>query len=372
MIALKDFLQAVNLEALPQPDSAKSWYSELRIHRTDLPELEGVKLAFFGLNDGACDAVRQELYSLVQHYHIPMADLGNILQSASHEDTGVAISEVTAALLRENIMPVFVVEDQRWGYYYYRAFEHYGSYVSLAWIGSGIKLWDQSGHGTLLNRIFAHRPNFLFNFSAIGYQSYFTESETLQALQKMYFDTYRLGWVNQNMEEAEPLLRSCDLLMTDMSAVRASDFAAQPHPSPNGFFGDEMCRLIRYAGMSNKMNGWVISGLQSSHAQAPVSAALIAQMFWYFVDGYMARLPENPEESEDGFLKYKVGLKEHSHEITFYKSLRTDKWWMEIPNPQHRANHHGPIMVPCSYQDYLKATTEEIPERWWNIYQKLM
>jgi formiminoglutamase len=45
---------------------------------------------------------------------------------------------------------------------------------------------------------------------------------------------------------------------------------------------------------------------------------------------------------------------------------------MEIPNPMNKAAHHGPIVVPCSYQDYIKASNDELPERWWNIYQKLI
>ncbi len=372
MADIKDFFQPIASACVPELSTSKSWAKKTDIHIYDFPSLEGAKIALFGIDDGAMDRVRLELFRLVQPYQLKIVDLGNIVRGASIEDTGYAITETCKYLLDERILPIVITNQDIWGYYIYKAFENYGSYINLSHVSSTIDIWDVSGDATMLSSILSHQPNYLFNYAALGYQSYFTESETIQSIQKMFFDAYRLGWVNQNMEEVEPIFRSSDLLYTNVNSIRLSDFQAQHHGSPNGFFGDEICRLMRYAGMSNKMNTLYINGYAEELDNNSASAKLLAQMIWYFVDGVMARQPENPEESEDGFLKYVVGIKENAHEINFYKSKRTEKWWMEIPNPMNKAAHHGPIVVPCSYQDYIKASNDELPERWWNIYQKLM
>lgn len=372
MIDIQEYFQPISSAYIPEKTSKKSWEKSTNKYIYEFPSLAGAKIALFGVDDGTMDRVRFELYQLVQPYQIGVVDLGNIASSSSSEQTGMAIMETCKYLLDERIIPILISKNEVWGHYLYKAFEFYGSYVSMSYLSSSLELWDHTGEATMLGRIFANRPNYLFNFSTLGYQSYFTEQETLVAMQKMFFDAYRLGWVNQNMEESEPILRSSDVLFVDVNCIRLSDFPAQLRGSPNGFFGDEICRLLRYAGMSGKLISLFITGYEEESDGNHASAKLLAQMLWYFVDGVMARQLENPEEDEDGFLKYKVGLKENSYEINFYKSKRTEKWWMEIPNPKQKAMHHGPIVVPCSYQDYIKASNEELPERWWSIYQKLM
>jgi hypothetical protein len=45
---------------------------------------------------------------------------------------------------------------------------------------------------------------------------------------------------------------------------------------------------------------------------------------------------------------------------------------MEVPfrvgDKDKFERHH---MVPCSYEDYQMACAEELPDRWWQAYQKL-
>jgi formiminoglutamase len=44
------------------------------------------------------------------------------------------------------------------------------------------------------------------------------------------------------------------MLSVDISAVRQSDAPGNEHASPNGFYGEEICRICRYAGMSDKLS----------------------------------------------------------------------------------------------------------------------
>ena len=51
----------------------------------------------------------------------------------------------------------------------------------------------------------------------------------------------------------EPLFRDSDVAIFDISAVRQSDAPGTMSPSPNGFYGEEICLLSRYAGISDNL-----------------------------------------------------------------------------------------------------------------------
>ena len=64
-------------------------------------------------------------------------------------------------------------------------------------------------------------------------------------------------------------------------------------------------------------------------------------------------------------------LKKDDQEIVFYKSNRSERWWMEVPNPNNKVRYQKHHLVPCSYKDYETALREEMPERWWQAFQKI-
>ena len=58
-------------------------------------------------------------------------------------------------------------------------------------------------------------------------------------------------------------------------------------------------------------------------------------------------------------------------ELIFYKSLKTGRWWIEIPflpDVNNKLKKH--TLLPCMHSDYLLATKGEIPERWYKAYRK--
>ncbi len=44
-----------------------------------------------------------------------------------------------------------------------------------------------------MSKIITDKPNNLFNFSNIGYQSYFNAQEEIDLMERLFFDAYRLG-----------------------------------------------------------------------------------------------------------------------------------------------------------------------------------
>jgi hypothetical protein len=232
------------------------------------------------------------------------------------------------------------------------------------------KKHEQIDASSFLYRIFTETPNYLFNFSQIGYQSYFVSPDDIATLEKLYFEFYRLGIVRDNMEEVEPIIRDADMMSFDVSALKMSDAPARNHASPHGFYGEEACQIARYAGITDKLSSIGFYELNPAFDNRGQTAQTVAHMIWYFLEGYYSRSHEYPIHNENDFVKYIVSQDETGVEIVFQKSKRSGRWWMKVPiNDNARYERHQ--LVPCSYTDYQLACNEELPERWMRAFEKL-
>jgi hypothetical protein len=191
-------------------------------------------------------------------------------------------------------------------------------------------------------------------------------------MEKMYFDVYRLGEINTNIQNTEPLVRNADIVSFDLSAIRFSDAPGTENSGPNGLYAEQACQIARYAGMSDKLTSFGIYEYRPDLDQRGMTAHLVAQMIWCFIEGITLRKGDYPIGDKESYLKYIVDLSTEEHQLTFYKSPRSDRWWMDVPYPAGRKNkyerHH---LVPCSYDEYQQATNDDMPDRWWRTYQKL-
>jgi hypothetical protein len=98
---------------------------------------------------------------------------------------------------------------------------------------------------------------------------------------------------------------------------------------------------------------------------------LIAQMIWYFVEGFYNRKADFPLNPKSQYLIYKTTLTHDEHELVFVKSKKSDRWWMQVPYPANGSLNERFHLVPCRYEDYQLATSGEMPDLWWRTYQKL-
>ena len=72
------------------------------------------------------------------------------------------------------------------------------------------------------------------------------------------------------------------------------------------------------------------------------------------------------------YTKYSVFHEELNHNLVFYKSPKTERWWLEVPYPtlkDFKFERHN--LVPCDYEDYITAQKGLIPDLWWKTYRKL-
>lgn len=167
--------------------------------------------------------------------------------------------------------------------------------------------------------------------------------------------------MREHIEDIEPVLRTSNLFSLDISAIRHSDAPVNVNGSPNGFTGEEACMLTRYAGMSNNLTSLGLYGYAAENDTHHMTAKLLAQMVWYFIDGFQVRRSEAHLSERDEFISFHVSFTEN--DTIFLKSKRTNRWWMKLPNQ---------LFVPCSYNDYLVASKDEIPERWLREQERLL
>jgi arginase family enzyme len=351
------------------------------------PDHTGIRLALIGVMDGrrtmgndgtamAPDTVREYFYRLHHgNWQVEMMDLGNIRAGHTPSDTDYALKTVMGGLLRQNILPIILGGGQDLTYAQYLSYEAIEQTVNLLAIdalfdlgNSGEELSSQS----YLSKIILHQPNILFNFSNLGYQTYFVEQSAIELMDKLNFDVHRLGQIRSTFELVEPVIRNADLISFDIGAIRLGEAPGNANATPNGFTGDEACRLARYAGISDKLSSFGIYEINPAFDFRGQTAHLAAQMIWCFIDGFQSRKHDFPFRDADGYTRYRVFLKDHKHEIVFYKSVLSDRWWMEVPYPaSQKLRFERHALVPCSYDDYEIACREEIPDRWWQTFQKL-
>lgn len=350
--------------------------------------LQQTDIALIGVNEdrqsvsnqgcaNAPDEVRRQLYNLFPvHKNLTMVDLGNIRQGEKVSDTYFALKSVLVELFRANVIPIILGGSHDLTYPAYLAYESVKRIINLMTIDARIDLGKNDelpDAQTYLSNIILRKPNFLFNYTNIGYQTYLVDKEDIKLLNNLFFDAYRLGEIRTDLTEAEPVIRNTDLLTVDMSAVRQSDAPGNPNASPNGFHGEEICQLMRYAGLADRLSCIGFFEMNPQNDRQSQTAKLISQMIWYFLEGFTLRQHDNPAEDSDSFIKYYVGLPGQEDDIIFFKSKNTDRWWMQLPvSEEKRSVLSRHVMVPCSYNDYLLAGNKEIPDRWWKAYQKLM
>ena len=360
--------------------------SILRFTESGFPDLDGVKIAIIGVGESrnaadnmgcanAPDNVREHFYKLAAISGIRLADIGNLRIGQNPTDTYAAVEFVCSELLGSNIIPIIIGGSQELTYANYLAYQKLQQTINLVCIDRKVDMGiskDTIDSNSYINNIIQHKSALLFNLSLAAYQSYFVNDEEIETLKKMYFDVYRLGHIQSKIEEAEPIVRSADILSFDITSIRQSDAPACANTTPNGLYGEEACQIMRYAGMSDKLSSVGIYELNPEFDNRGQTAHLAAQMIWYFLEGYSNRKNDFPVVAGKDYMKYRVAIKAPEHELVFYKSLKTDRWWMEVPfkvdDKSKFERHH---LVPCSYDDYLLACSEEMPDRWWQAYQKL-
>ncbi|VXB06414.1 Arginase [Flavobacterium sp. 9AF] len=376
-----DFLEPVSESFIKYKDNlpSQSLGKKVFFHtKEEFPDLDQIALAIICVNEyrgteaeiefQGFDNFRKKIYALFPgNWNVSIADLGNIRFGETIEDTYFLIKSVNEDLVRKKIIPIIIGGSHDLTFPLYRAYDNLDQMVNLVTIDSKFDFAKEKGslEESYLTRIIVEEPNNLFNYSNIGFQTYYNSQEEIDLIEKLYFDAYRLGEVSNKIAIAEPVFRDADLVSIDMNAVQSSYSGRNGVFNPNGFDGKEICTLARYSGISDKVSTFGVFNSWFSEKES----VLIAQMIWYFIEGFCFRSKEYPFGTKENYLKYIVLVEEE--ELVFFKSNKTERWWIEIPflsNANNKLKRN--TLLPCTYDDYLAACEQEIPSRWWKAYRR--
>src|SRR5699024_79841 len=217
-----------------------------------------------------------------------------------------------------------------------------------------------------VGKMIVNPPYNLFNYVNLGYQTYLNPPEEINLIDKLFFEVYRFGSITGDISLAEPVLRDADIVSMDINAI-SSTVSSNLKDQPNGFDGREICALARYAGISDRVSSFGFYNLQNINYERGNTSLLPAEIIWYFIEGINFRKNEKNISSSNNFLKYSVPL--DNEVLTFYKSIISERWWVEIPTYVNN-KLKKPTFLPCSHQDYLEASNQEIPNRWYKARRK--
>ena len=330
-------------------------------------------------NAGCCEApdlIRKYLYALAPPADdFRLYDLGNIIVGQDVEDTYYALSEVLAQLLQANNTVILLGGSQDLTFAAYKGYERIGRIINISTIDPRFDIdpYEEITSRTYLRHIVMQSPNYLFFHANLGCQKYFVGDRQLQLMEELKFDAYRLGELQQDLVRSEALLRNADLVSVDIAAVRQSDAPGVGDPSPHGFYGEELCKMMAFAGASDKVSCLGMFEVNPDCDRDHQTVHMAAQAIWHFIEAYFMRVGDSPRLSPESCKRYKVLLEDHNEEITFYKSKLSDRWWVEVPcdDPELHELYSRHLLLPCTYADYQQAMDNELPALWWRYYRRL-
>ena len=358
---------------------------KLKVHsaQNGIPDLEGVSVALIGVLENRNDInyigeefqlneIRKSFYALFPgSWNTKIADLGDINRGEAVEDTYFALKTTVSILIQKKVIPIVLGGSQDLTYAIYRAYDNLMPMVNIVNVDSRFDLGDSTKaikNNSFVGKIILDQPYNLFNYVALGYQTYFNSQEEIDLMERLYFEAYRLGEISNDITLAEPVMRDANVVSLDLGAVKASEVSLKQRLSPNGLDGKEICAIARYAGISNKVSTFGIFEYKPSYDDE-VTSMLIAQMLWYFIEGVNCRVKDDDFLDDNNHQKFTTLA--DAEELVFYKSTQTGRWWIEIPflaNVNNKLKKH--TLLPCTHKDYLEACNGKIPNRWYKAYQK--
>ena len=370
-----DFLEPINLAYLSNDEGYKDSQlgKNIQVHEDEFPNLTNTDMVIIGCgemrgngieynNASSPDEIRKEFYKLYQwHNNIKIADLGNVKRGASLQDTYAALQTIVSELIEQNKKVIILGGSHDITLAQYNAYVGLEKIIEAVCVDAAIDLNMDSIllADNFLMDMLTSEPNFIKHYTHIGFQSYLCHPQMLETIDKLRFDCFRVGNVRDNIDEMEPAIRNANLFSFDISAIQHAHAPANKL-TPNGFTGEDACKLMQFAGLSKSVSSVGIYGYYPEQDEHQLTAKQISQMLWYFMDGmYKSKMEADIDETEN-FNEYTLALSDFA--TTFLQSKKTGRWWMKA---------HDGKYIPCSKKDYITASNNDIPERWMRYAERI-
>ena len=335
--------------------------------RDDYNEFSNINIIIFSISEyrhnqsinkkfNADKDFRKKLYSLyIGNWTSKIYDMGSLVNGNKISDTNYALEKIINSFVKDQIFVITVGGSQNLTTSLYSSIKPLLSSINLVSINNKLDFTKNNNtEESYLSRIILDDENNLNQFSNIGYQKHLISQDEIGLINKMKFESLSLGKVKSEVNNAEPVLRDSNLTSFDIRSVKSGDIN-NAHQYPNGLTTYEFCSLSRFSGSGSKSK--VVSFFENWDFS--IMNSLLAEALWYVIDGFNSRFDENPEEDSDDFVYYHIEL--DNYKFKFYKSLITDRWWVEFINDELISVEKN--IISCTANDYYQSKNSIISKR---------
>ena len=335
--------------------------------RDDYNEFSNINIIIFSISEyrhnqsinkkfNADKDFRKKLYSLyIGNWTSKIYDMGSLVNGNKISDTNYALEKIINSFVKDQIFVITVGGSQNLTTSLYSSIKPLLSSINLVSINNKLDFTKNNNtEESYLSRIILDDENKLNQFSNIGYQKHLISQDEIGLINKMKFESLSLGKVKSDVNNAEPVLRDSNFTSFDIKSVKSGDIN-NAHQYPNGLTTYEFCSLSRFSGSGSKSK--VVSFFENWDFS--IMNSLLAEALWYVIDGFNSRFDENPEEDSDDFVYYHIEI--DNYKFKFYKSLITDRWWVEFINDELISVEKN--IISCTANDYYQSKNSIISKR---------
>lgn len=335
------------------------------IFTNEFPVLKPGQIALLSLDsDYSHEWIRKHLYRLAYNFRgMAIADLGYVKQPTQGTQS---IRQVISDLLILGVFPIIIGGTGSAQIMDFVAGTDAAKPIrELTIIDEQVRFEGQNNY---LGLLMGAGGSSKIHFNVVGCQAHFVPDIYHKVFPNHQLELLGLGRSRQDLAELEPLMRQSDLIQIHLSALRQTEAPAVKAGSPSGFTTEELCQLSRYAGLSDHLNALGIFDYFPPQDNSEQTAQVVAQLIWYFIDGYYNRTGKTPEDRQQ-MTKYLVFSKVLGDSIVFWKSRVSGRWWMQLLSSDGKQPAETEL-IPCTVKDYSLACQGEIPERLLKVLQR--
>ncbi|MFZ1703902.1 MAG: hypothetical protein WAT79_06120 [Saprospiraceae bacterium] len=196
----------------------------------------------------------------------------------------------------------------------------------------------------------------LHTHSYIAYQRHLCEYKTLKFAEEFCPDSLSLGKIKSHPHLLEPILRDTEVLYVQLNVLRSSEIPGSTQSWPSGLNTEELCQILKYAGNSLQLKSVIIDFLGVSLSENQVESKLIAELYWYMLEGMKMRQTDHPVYNTN-ISEYIVNVADFDTELIFVRSNLSHRWWLRLDE-----NETFPF-ISCAQEEYQMSIQNEVPER---------
>ena len=186
----------------------------------------------------------------------------------------------------------------------------------------------------------------------LGLQSHCTKSPLYEDNEKVF----RLKDIRLNPDISEIVLRTSDIAIFNLNAIRRGDQCGNLKSNTTGFTIEEACLISKFIGASELIRKVYFVGLNFNNDIHNMMTTNIANMLWYISEGVKLRSMDQDIADPDN-LVFSVVADPIEKELQFVKSAESGRWWVKVPTEE------GHMHMACSIKDYEMACNNEISDR---------